>query len=169
VTLAEPLLGTVGAGWLVSATGVSAFLGRLVLARIVDGVDVRRLAGVILGMQIAALLALAIWPIVPVLILASLAYGYGVGHITTLGPVVVRREFGAAAFGAMYGAAATAIQFTSAFGPGLFGALRDALGGYRPVLATGAALTLAALVVLRWGRPTPPATPSSRGGAGSPS
>ena len=41
VTLAEPLLGTAGAGLLVSATGGSAFVGRLILARIVDGVAVR--------------------------------------------------------------------------------------------------------------------------------
>ena len=43
VALAEPLLGAGGAGLLVSATGMSAFVGRLILTRIVDGVDVRRL------------------------------------------------------------------------------------------------------------------------------
>ena len=76
------------------------------------------------------------------LVIASLVYGYGIGHVTTLGPVVVRREFGAAAFGATYGTAATAIQLTSAFGPALFGLLRDAFGGYGPGLAIAAAVTL---------------------------
>ena len=94
--------------------------------------------------QAAALLAIALWPTVPVLIAASLVYGYGIGHITTLGPVVMRREFGAAAFGATYGAAATAIQLTSAFGPALFGLLRDSFGGYGPGLAIAAAVTLTA-------------------------
>jgi MFS family permease len=148
VTLAEPLLGTAGAGWLVSATGGSAFAGRLILARIVDGVDVRRLACMVMMAQTGALLSLALWPTVPVLIGASLVYGYGIGHITTLGPIVVRREFGAAAFGATYGSAATVIQFTSAFGPVVIGLLRDSFGGYRPGLAIASAVTLAGCAIL---------------------
>ncbi len=151
LALAAPLLGATGAGWLVSATGLVAFAGRLVLARIVDGVGVRGLAAAIMVMQTAALLAMALWPSVPVLILASLVYGYGIGHVTTLGPVVVRREFGAAAFGATYGSAATAIQFTSAFGPALFGVLRDGFDGYGPGLAIAALGTLAAALSLTIG------------------
>ena len=141
VTLAGPLLGTAGAGLLVSATGATAFAGRLVLARIVDRVNVRRLACLIMALQTMALLAIALWPTAPVLIAASLVYGYGIGHVTTLGPVVVRREFGAAAFGATYGAAATAIQLTSAFGPALFGLLRDSFAGYGPGLAIASLVT----------------------------
>jgi MFS family permease len=44
VKLAELLLGTVGAGLLVSATGAIAFVGRLYLAKVVDSSPVRRLA-----------------------------------------------------------------------------------------------------------------------------
>ena len=148
VTLAEPLLGTAGAGLLVSATGGSALVGRLILARIADGVAVRRLACWVMVAQAAALLALALWPDVPVLVMASLVYGYGIGHITTLGPIVVRREFGAAAFGATYGAAASVIQFTSAFGPAVIGVLRDSFGGYRLGLAIASAVTLTACLIL---------------------
>ena len=79
---------------------------------------------------------------------ASLVYGYGIGHITTLGPIIVRREFGAAAFGATYGAAASVIQLTTAFGPALFGVLRDTFGDYRPGLAIASAVTLAACLIL---------------------
>lgn len=148
VTLAQPLLGTEGAGFLVSATGGSAFVGRLILARIVDGVAVRKLACTVMIAQAAALLSLALWPAAPVLIGASLVYGYGIGHITTLGPIVVRREFGAAAFGATYGLAASAIQLTSAFGPAAIGLLRDSFGGYRPGLAIASAVTLVACAVM---------------------
>ncbi|MDP3163163.1 MAG: MFS transporter [Reyranella sp.] len=148
VALAEPLLGTAGAGLLVSATGVTALIGRLVLARIVDRVDVRRLACVVMSVQTVALLAVAAWPTAPVLVLASLVYGYGIGHVTTLGPVVVRREFGAAAFGATYGSAATVIQLTSAFGPALFGLLRDGFGGYGPGLAIAAVTTSIGFLML---------------------
>lgn len=148
ITLAEPLLGTVGAGLLVSATGGAGFAGRLILARIVDSVDVRRLACLVMIAQAAALLSLALWPTTPVLIGGSLVYGYGIGHITTLGPIVVRREFGAAAFGATYGTAASVIQFTSAFGPAVIGLLRDSLGGYRPGLAIASGVTLIACICL---------------------
>jgi len=148
VTLAQPLLGVEGAGFLVSATGGSAFIGRLILARIVDGVSVRKLACVVMIAQAAALLSLALWPTAPVLVGASLVYGYGIGHITTLGPIVVRREFGAAAFGATYGVAASAIQLVSAFGPAAIGVLRDSLGGYRPGLAIASAITLIACAIL---------------------
>ena len=156
VALAEPLLGTAGAGLLVSATGVTAFAGRLVLARIVDKVDVRGLACLIMALQTLALLAIALSPTVPVLVAASLVYGYGIGHVTTLGPVVVRREFGAAAFGATYGTAATVIQLTSAFGPALLGFLRDGFGGYGPGLVLASIITTAGCLALfvgrQWGR-----------------
>ena len=148
VTLAQPLIGTEGAGFLVSAAGGSAFVGRLILARIVDSVAVRKLACLVMVAQSAALLSLALWPTVPVLIGASLVYGYGIGHITTLGPIIVRREFGAAAFGATYGAAATVIQLTTSFGPAIFGVLRDSFGGYGPGLAIASGVTLAACLIL---------------------
>lgn len=151
VALAAPLLGTAGAGLLVSATGVSAFVGRMVLAGIVDKVDVRALATLIMATQVAALLAMAIWQTAAVLAVASLVYGYGIGHVTTLGPVVVRREFGAAAFGATYGSAATVIQLISAMGPALFGYMRDGFGGYAPGLTIAAAMVLAAGLTLHVG------------------
>lgn len=148
VALATPRLGVEGAGLLVAATGVTAFAGRLVLAKIVDAVDVRLLAAAIMLGQTMALLALAAWPTVTVLVAASLVYGYGIGHVTTLGPVVVRREFGAKAFGATYGSAATVIQLTSAMGPALLGLLRDRFGAYEPGLAMAAGVTLAAAAIL---------------------
>ena len=148
VALATPQLGFAGAGLLVSATGATAFIGRLVLAAIVDKVHVRGLACLIMGVQTAALVAISVWPIPSVLIGGSLVYGSGIGHITTLGPIVVRREFGPEAFGATYGQAATVIQLVSALGPALLGVLRDWLGGYGPGLAMAAVLTTAAAIAL---------------------
>jgi MFS family permease len=148
LALAAPTLGAAGAGLLVSATGMTAFVGRLVLARIVDRVDPRRLAATIMVLQTAALAAIALSPSATVLIAASLVYGYGIGHVTTLGPVVVRREFGAAAFGATYGSAATVIQLVSALGPALFGILRDGFGGYAAVLGAAALCTMLGAAIM---------------------
>jgi predicted MFS family arabinose efflux permease len=156
VALAAPMLGVAGAGALVSATGLSAFAGRLLLARVVDRVSVRGLSAGAMLAQAVALALIAVWPMPAVLAGASLLYGWGIGQVTTLGPVVVRREFGAAAFGATYGAAAMLIQFSSATGPALFGLGRDAFGGYGAVLAVAALLLLLAAAVLllgaAWGR-----------------
>jgi MFS family permease len=153
VTLAQPLLGTTGAAWLVSATGGAALAGRLLLARLADRVDVRRYTAAIFAAQTLLLALLGLLPEAAVLVGASLAYGFCLGQITTLSPIVVRREFGPVAFGAIYGVAATVIQFSSAFGPSLYGLLRDYFGGYGPVLLIAALVELAAMAVLLLGRP----------------
>ncbi|MEY4862141.1 MAG: hypothetical protein RLZ51_236 [Pseudomonadota bacterium] len=152
VKLALPHMSLTEAGWLVSATGLMGFLGRLVLARIVDRAPVRWLAAGALTAQVLSLWAIVIWPSATVLWIASLIYGYCVGHVTTLGPIVVRREFGAAAFGTRYGKAAMLIQFTSAMGPAFMGFMRDAFDAYAPVLALSALLNLVAVVALVAGR-----------------
>ncbi|MDH2380788.1 hypothetical protein [Bradyrhizobium sp. CER78] len=117
VALAEQFLGKFGAGVLVSATGAVTLFGRLYLAKIVDGAPVRRLACQAMVAQLAALLAIGLFPSIPTLIVGSLIYGFAIGHVTTLSPIVVRREFGAKAFAGVYGMAATCIQFFSACGP----------------------------------------------------
>jgi len=153
VMLAKPFLGVSGAGWLVSATGFANMLGRLVLARIVDRLPLRPYTAVILATQAVMLGLIALYSTVSVLIGASLIYGFCLGQITTLSPIMVRREFGAAAFGVIYGAAATLIQLTSAFGPGLYGVLHDAFGGYPPVLGLAGGVELVAMAVILLGGP----------------
>ncbi|MDA0665030.1 MAG: MFS transporter, partial [Proteobacteria bacterium] len=151
--LAEPLLGTAGAGWLVGATGLARLLGRLLLARIIDGIDPRRYSMGIMALQAVALGTVAMAPVVPVLVPVSLVCGFCLGQITTLSPIVVRREFGAEAFGSVYGVAGTVIQFCSAFGPVFFGVLVTLLGGYAPVLGIAAGFEALAIAVLWYSIP----------------
>jgi cyanate permease len=94
------------------------------------------------------------------LLLTSVCYGLTIGNLTTLSPIVARREFGAASFGAIYGAAASIIAFAMAFGPGIFGILRDALGSYGPALIIAALLNLMAAVIIVWGGRKPFHLPS---------
>ncbi|MBN9428460.1 MAG: MFS transporter [Burkholderiales bacterium] len=152
VKLLEGPLGAAGAGWVVSATGLTALCGRLLLARIVDRVDGRKLAAAILSLQTLALFAMSLWLVAPVLVAASILYGFGIGITTTMGPVIVRREFGAASFGLVYGMAATLIQLISAAGPAIFGTLRDAFGSYGPALALAGVLNIVALLAVLHGR-----------------
>lgn len=150
--LALPVLGTEGAGWLVGATGFAGLLGRLLLARVADQVDMRLYSAAIFVVQAVVLSVLAFFPSATVLICLSLVYGFCLGQITTLSPIIVRREFGAAAFGAIIGTAGTVIQFCSAFGPVLYGVLVDLFGSYGPVLAVAAGFELCAALVLIAGR-----------------
>lgn len=150
--LAEPMIGAKRAGLLVGATGFAGLLGRLVLARSVDRVDPRRYAMIVFAVQSAALLAFVAAPTATVLAPVSLVYGFCLGQITTLSPIVVRREFGPDAFGAIYGVAGTAIQFCSAFGPVFYGVLVGVFGDYAPVLAIAAAFKVAAILALAAGR-----------------
>ena len=153
VKLAEPVLGATGAGWLVGVTGLAGLLGRLLLAWIADRIALRGYAAAIFATQALALVVIVIAPGAPILVVMTFVYGFCLGQITTLSPIIVRREFGAASFGTVYGVAGTVIQLSSAFGPALYGVARDLLGSYPPVLAIAAGFELAALaVVLAGGR-----------------
>lgn len=153
VTLAAPVLGTTGASFIVSATAVMAFIGRVLLARYADHVDLRITSAAVLAVAAVSLLALAIHPGPLVMILGSAVYGLTTGNVTTLSPIIVRQEFGAASFGAIYGVAWMGIGLMSAFGPAFFGFLHDAFGGYMIALLIAAGLDLiAAFIVLIGGR-----------------
>lgn len=155
VTLAVPMLGAGGAAFIVSITAVAAFLGRVALARWADHVDLRVTAAAVLFVAALSLAAIAAVPAAWMLVAASLAYGLTTGNVTTLSPIIVRQEFGAGVFAAIYGVCWMCIGFASALGPAMFGWLHDYFGGYREALALAAALDLIAAAVVYLGRPKP--------------
>lgn len=153
VTLSVPLLGASGAAFIVSITAITAFLGRVALARWADQVDLRVTAAIVLCVAAISLEAMAAFPFAWVLIAASVVYGLTTGNVTSLSPIIVRREFGAGAFGAINGAAWMVIGIACAFGPMLFGWLYDWFGGYTVALHIAAALDLIAATAVYAGRP----------------
>jgi len=153
VTLSVPLLGAGGAALIVSITAVAAFAGRVALARWADQVDLRTTAAAVLCVAAVSLEAIAAFPLASVLIGASLVYGLTTGNVTTLSPIIVRREFGAAAFGSINGVAWMVIGIACALGPVLFGWVYDWFGGYGAALHIAAALDLVAAAVVYAGRP----------------
>jgi cyanate permease len=152
VNFSRPFLGAEGAGWLAGATGFANLLGRLVLARIADQVPVRRYSAALFGVQALVLVVLALAGGAVTMIATCLVYGFCLGQITTLSPIVVRREFGAASFGSVYGMAATVIQLISALGPSVYGVLHDAFGGYGPVMGVAAGVEVLAMTAMLVGR-----------------
>ncbi len=153
VTLSVPLLGAGGAAFIVSITAVAAFLGRVALARWADQVDLRVTAAAVLVVAAGSLGAIAAVPGAVMLVVASVVYGLTTGNVTTLSPIIVRREFGAGVFGSIYGIGWMCIGFASALGPAMFGWLYDYFGGYREALVIAAVLDLVAAGVIYAGRP----------------
>ncbi len=161
VALAAPTLGAAGAAALVSATAIAAFIGRLLLARFSDAIDVRLAAAAMFGLGTIFLTLLAFAASPTALVVASLGYGITIGNVTTLSPIIVRREFGAASFGSIYGVGAMIIGLLSCLGPSVFGWLHDISGGYRLPFLTAAALDALALAVILYGRPRDELRPRS--------
>lgn len=151
VPIAIPVLGVEGAATVVFAGGVASLIGRLLLARYADHLDVRLVGTVVLLIAAISLLGLAILPLTWAFVLFSITYGLTCGNVTTLSPIIIRREFGAASFGVIYGFAAAFIQLTMAFGPTIYGVVRDVFGGYVPVLLLCAVLNLVAASAAFWG------------------
>src|SRR5690606_19206729 len=102
VNLLLAVVGAPAAAATVTATAVAAFIGRMLLAGWSDRVDVRATTFGLLLVGAASLSLMALFPNVWVLIGVSIGYGLTVGNVTTLGPIIVRREFGAASFGLVY-------------------------------------------------------------------
>lgn len=163
VALITSSLSAPGAAAVVSTTAAAALVGRLGLARFADRINARNATAAVLLLAAAALGALALFPVPAVLVGASMAYGLTVGNVTILSPIIVRREFGAASFGAVYGVASTGIQLVAAMGPGFYGLLHDASGGYGlPLLSAAVLDVLAAGLVVLGGR-KPLTSPKSPG------
>lgn len=152
VPIAVPVLGPGGAAAAVTSAAVAAFLGRVLLARYADRVDVRKLGAWVLIVATMALTGMALVPGPSALMVTSVVYGLTVGNVTTLAPLIMRREFGAASFGVVFGVAATVHQLSMSMGPSFFGILRDVSGSYVPALLLGGALNIIAAATLVYGR-----------------
>jgi MFS family permease len=152
LALLEPALGHIQAALAVSATTVSALLGRIVAGALGDRLDRRVLSAAIFAVQAAALAAMAASSSPPVLFTASVAFGLGVGNVITLPPLLAHTEFGARSFATVFGMVSAAMQIGVAIGPGLVGVLRDATGGYAVAVAVLAALDALAVAGVLWGR-----------------
>jgi MFS family permease len=136
----------------VASTAVAALAGRLALARFADQIDARVTAAIALLLAAGSLGAMGLFPTPRVLVGGSIVFGLTVGNVTTLSPIIVRREFGAQAFGLVFGAASCGIQLATALGPGFYGLLHDAFGSYSPALIGAAGLDVLAAAVAIAGR-----------------
>ena len=152
VTLLSPILGTSSTAATLSGTAIAALAGRLMLARFVDQINARKTAFAVLVLAAASFVIMALFRAPAALVGGSVVFGLTIGNVTTLSPIIVRREFGAASFGAIFGIASCGIQLGTALGPGFYGLLHDASGGYRLPLLLAASMDLLAGIIIAIGR-----------------
>ena len=96
----------------------------------------------------------------PVVYLATLAFGLTMGNSYMMLSLLAAECFGGASFGAVFGLLSVFVMAGSAFGPFLAGALADGSGGYLlPFTIAGVTGVAMAALVLFARRPAPPAAP----------
>jgi MFS family permease len=137
-----------------SATAITALAARIGLASFVDRIDQRNFAAAVLLIASAAFALLALFPNEWIMIAACVVYGVTMSNITILSAIIVRKEFGATSFGAVFGFASTIIQLSTALGPSFYGALREASSSYQLPLLIAAAFDVMAAIVVWSGRRT---------------
>jgi MFS family permease len=158
IALLEPTMGRALAAVAVAVTTTMAVIGRLCLGLFVDRLDPRTASAVSLLTQAAALFAIAETTDTAVLFMACAVYGFSIGNLITLPPLIIHREFEPADFSTALGLSTAVCGIVSAFGPGIVGFVRGASGGYSAALMLCLTLQLvSAAVVLRRPGPAMPA------------
>ncbi len=148
IALLEPKIGRSSAGFAVSVMTFMAIAGRLGLGMVVDRFDPRLVTAVSLVSQAAALLAILQSDSVPIVLAACALFGFSVGNIITLPPLIIHREFDVTSFVVVMGLSNAISGTVGALGPGLVGLVRSWSGGYDAALALCIALELAAAAIM---------------------
>ena len=148
IALLEPKTGRPGAGLAVVLTTFMAVIGRLCLGMVVDRLNPRLVAAASLVSQAAALLAIIQADAASVLFFACAIFGVTIGNLITLPPLIIHREFDAAAFTIVMGLSTAASGIVSALGPGLIGLVRSLSDGYATALELCIMLELVAAVIV---------------------
>jgi cyanate permease len=132
----------------IAVTTIMAVAGRLSLGMVVDRLDPRWTTAVSLATQASALFVIALSPNVMSLFLACAVYGFSIGNLITLPPLIIHREFDRPIFGTVLGLSTAIGGMISALGPGLVGLVRAATGGYTTALLFCLMLKLVAAVIV---------------------
>jgi MFS family permease len=153
IAMLEPKIGSVGAGFAVSVMTSMAVVGRLSLGVVADRLNPRVVAAASLLTQAAALLTIRVTDDLHLVLAASAVFGFSVGNLITLPPLIIHREFEATSFTVVMGLFTAISGTVGAFGPGLLGLVRGWSGDYAASLLLAIALeVVAAAIVVGWRR-----------------
>jgi len=152
IALLEPKIGLASAGFAVSVMTFMAIAGRLGLGLVVDRFDPRRVTAVSFVSQAAALLMILHSDAVWIVLIACAVFGFSVGNLITLPPLIIHREFSAAGFVVVMGLSNAISGTIGALGPAFVGLVRGWSGGYDTALALCIGLeVIAAVIVIQRG------------------
>ena len=151
IALLEPKIGRASAGFAVSVMTFMAIAGRVGLGMVVDRFNPRHVTAASLVSQAAALLTILQTENLPIVLAACAVFGFSVGNLITLPPLIIHREFSAASFVVVMGLSIAISGAVGALGPGLVGVVHGWSGGYDAALTLCIALELiaAAVVIVR--------------------
>jgi MFS family permease len=144
----EPLRAAI----LVSALGIAAVAGRLVMGWLSDRVGRRPILAVALAAQAVSFLALGRAATLPALAGATLLFGFSYGTVSVIFPAMVADFFGRAHAGSLVGLVFGLAGPTAALGPVGAGWIYDRLGSYAVACWISAAANLVALALLAFAR-----------------
>jgi MFS family permease len=149
--------GRTTASTVLSATAGASIIGRLALGTVSDRLDKRWMAAACFAVQGLSILAVLHTGSLPVVYLATLAFGLTMGNSYIMLSLLGAECFGGPSFGAIFGLLSVFVMAGSAFGPFFAGALADSSGGYMvPFTIAGLTGMAVAVLVLLARRPIPP-------------
>ena len=159
-SLLQARIGDEQAGWALSLATACAVAGRSLCGWLMPpDADRRRLAAGSYAVQIVGCLCLAagIAGAVPLLWAGIVLFGFGIGNATSLPPLIAQAEFPRHAVTAIVARTVASAQFSFAFAPAAFGALRQFWdgpdnGSAVAILILAAAVKLMAGTVFLLGR-----------------
>jgi cyanate permease len=148
IAMIEPKIGRANAVFAVSVMTLMAIAGRIGLGMVVDRFDPRRVAAASIVSQAAALLTIQHFDTAPPVLAACAVFGFSVGNLITLPPLIIHREFSAASFVVVMGLSNAVSGTIGALGPAFVGLVRSWSGDYDRALALCIALELIAAVIV---------------------
>jgi MFS family permease len=155
IAILEPKIGALKAGLAVSVMTSMAIVGRVSLSVVADHLDPRLVAAISLVSQAVAVFTIHLSDNVHLVLLASAMFGFSIGNLITLPPLIIHREFEVQNFTVVMGLFTSISGTVGAFGPGLIGLIRGWRGDYGAALLLSIALEViaAAIVLARAGNP----------------
>jgi MFS family permease len=144
----------------VSALGVGAVVGRLVMGAVSDRIGRRVTVAIGMGLQALAFTGFLAVANLVTLYTAALVFGYSYGAISTLFTAIVGDFFGRERAGTFVGVLFALAGSMAGVGPIIAGAIYDAWGSYAPAFTLAAGLNVLGLGLLVRCRP-PGAAPGA--------
>ena len=147
---------------MISATGLGAVAGRLVMGIVSDHIGRRATVAIAMGLQALAFVGFVMATSLLALSATAVLFGYSYGAISTLFSAIVGDFFGREQVASLVGILFALAGSMGGWGPVVAGAVYDVWGSYTPAFLAAAALNVAAVALLLL---CPPPRPFSRPGS----